>query len=92
MGYLLLFVLFLLVMQFAFFLLPFLLPVIAILWIYSFFKKPNVRVYSTSYSFNPYSAPNQNPFGSEPKVIPTRKPLEDSIYVEFTERSDEEVL
>ena len=89
MGYLLLFIVFLLVVQFAVYLLPWLLPVIAIVWIISFFKKPNVRVYTTSYTYNPYTA-DSNPYTSGHKEIQTRQPLKDSIDAEYTERAEEE--
>lgn len=91
MGYVVLFVIFLLVMQFAFFLLPYLLPIFLIVWLISLFKKPSIRVYTNTYSYEDMSdRSRQSGSYRNPGMIQTRKPLEDSIDVEFTEREDEE--
>lgn len=90
MMYLLMFVMFLLVMQFAFAFLPYLLPVMLIFWLVSLFRKPNIKVYTHTYSYGGQDDA-ASPFGSSfaqrtPKEqITLRKPLEDSIDAEFTE-------
>lgn len=87
MYYLLMFAVFLLVMQFAFALLPLVLPVILIFWLFSIFKKPNVRVYTHTYTFDSQSknSPFQGPSGAHFNELPRRKPLKDSIDAEYTE-------
>ncbi len=87
MMYLLMFVIFLLVMQFAFAFLPYLLPVMLIFWLISMFRKPNVKVYTNTYTFDS-QAQNSNYSRSSSNTmrdLPTRKPLEDSIDAEYTE-------
>lgn len=96
--YILLFIIFLLVAQFAFYLLPFLLPLFLIFFVISLFKRPNVRVYTQSYTFDDSAFQNagagsgsSKKSGSEMNSdntvyrIETRKPLENSIDAEFTE-------
>lgn len=96
-SYLLIFILFLLVMQFAFAFLPFLLPVILVLWIISLFRKPNVHVYQSTYTFdhsqeNPYTfyrSGSTDRKRTEMNELEYREPLEGSIDAEYTEVHEE---
>lgn len=84
MTYLLYFVIFLLVMQFAFAFLPYLLPIFLIVWLISLFRKPNVHIYTQNYSYENRGAGSAGRTVSRP-TLPARKPLEGSIDAEFTE-------
>lgn len=93
--YVLIFVIFLLVAQFAVALLPFLLPLFLIMFVISLFRKPNIRVYTTTFTFPENSFATDQPVSRrETRQIETRAPLENSIDAEYTEHieTNEETL
>lgn len=90
--YLILFVIFLVVAQFAMFLLPFLFPLFLIFFVISLFRKPKIHVYTNTYTFPDSAWPGSagtSTWEDTPQLI-TRTPLENSIDAEFTEHSDTE--